>query len=457
MAQAEPSLPETPIRLVKIGDAMKHVGETVRIRGWVVVTRKQGKKIVFVILRGMIDATQCISPKIQCVICDQLTKRIDLSEIRQEAFVEFVGELKADERPAKSDVHKLPPIEVTVHDFKIVGSSDPDFDQIVREDSSTDIKLDERHLVHRSSRETTIMYIRSRFLMMTRLYMDELGAMEVTPPTLVQSQCEGGSTLFKLKYYDAEAYMTQSSQLYLETLPHYGKVFCVSPSYRAEKSHTCRHLAEYTHFEVELFDIDFKDLMKFTEQMIMHFCQEMMRKYGKQIHEIHPGFKMPTKFVYMSYADAIKFLEDKKIFKDSGEPYKYGEDIPEKPERTMVDMIGEFVFIHSFPTSLKDCFYMKLREDDPSLTESFDLLFPGVGEIIGSSTRVTDYDELIARMKEHKLPIEKYKWYTDQRKYGSVPHGGFGLGVERFLMWLLGLDSVMEACLYPRRMGRLTP
>ncbi len=286
---------------------------------------------------------------------------------------------------------------------------------------------------------------------------------------MVQTQVEGGSTLFKFDYYGEEAYLTQSSQLYLETvLPSVGDCFCIAESFRAEKSLTRRHLSEFTHCEGELAFIDFEQLLQFIEDMIVSVVEQIMGDpiIAQYVKELNPNFLIPTKpFKRMEYGDAIKWLKDngvkKEIFDENnvkiGEvDYEFGEDIPESPERRMTDTIGEPILLCRFPTNIKS-FYMKRCADNLGLTESVDVLIPGVGEIVGGSMRMSDIDELLKGYEREGINPDPYYWFNDQRKYGTCEHGGFGLGVERFIAWILNRYSVREVCLYPRYMGRCQP
>ena len=306
----------------------------------------------------------------------------------------------------------------------------------------------------------------------------------MTPPTLVQTQVEGGSTLFPLNYFGEDAYLTQSSQLYLETcIPSLGNVFCIMPSYRAEKSSTRRHLAEYTHVEAEMPFLTFGELLDMLEEMVKDVCRRIadqhldLLNHGRRLNhstwpdsmdeakEECPDFVPPTEdFVRMTHEEAIAFCNEHGIMnviehedgKVEERPFLSGEDISEAPERKMIDMIGKPVFLIKFPADIKS-FYMAKCKDRRDLTESVDLLMPGVGEIIGGSMREYDYDALMKGFKTHGIDASNYYWYTDLRKYGTQPHGGFGLGLERFLCWLLRIYHIRDSCLYPRFNGRCRP
>lgn len=340
--------------------------------------------------------------------------------------------------------------------FGKAPGGDEAFSNKMTKDSSPDILLDQRHLVIRGETASSVLHFRAILMKTFRSFFDSRNVTEVTPPLMVQTQVEGGSTLFSFNYYGETAYLTQSSQLYLETcLPSLGDVYTMAESFRAEKSHTRRHLSEFTHCEAEFAFISFDDLLDFIEDMIVTVTNKLLDDpiAGEIIRTLNPDFKPPKKpFKRMNYADAIVWLKEhgikKDILNDSGEKigetdYEFGEDIPEGPERRMTDMIGEPILLCRFPAEIKS-FYMKKCKDDRRLTESVDVLMPNVGEIVGGSMRIDDLEELLEGYKREGIDPTPYYWFTDQRKYGSCPHGGFGLGLERLLAWLLNRFTVRE-------------
>eukprot|EP01084_Bolivina_argentea_P305968 528633_1 len=396
-------------------------------------------------------------------------------------------------------------VELQISDFTIIGKSCMDITTICRKDSSPQIKLDQRHLMIRHETKSTMLKMRCFIIQAFRDFFYKKHFIEVTPPILIQSQCEGGGELFQLKkYFDEEKdseeiYLSQTSQLYLEScLPSLKKVFSIMQSFRAEGSKTRRHLAEFTHVEAELSFIKFEELLDVLEEMVVYVCSEVVSKHGdllkycrKLQHEQSQWqtelkqFVIPQRpFKRMTHEEAIEFCQKhdikkllvdeygKPVLDDGKEIYvslEKGDDITEKPEREMIDMIGEPVFLIKFPAKLKSFYMCKCTGMDgkEDLTESVDLLIPGVGEIIGGSMREWDYDKLIKALKDYDIEdIEelkkegkksKYYWYSDLRKYGSVPHGGFGLGLERFVCWMLHIYHIRDAVLYPRFIGRCTP
>jgi len=348
-------------------------------------------------------------------------------------------------------------IEIQVTSIEpVISYASPELEYEIRPDSGPQVYLDKRHLVLRGAKASNIMRFRDYTIRSFREFFYSRDFIEVTPSTIVQTQVEGGSTLFSFDYFDQEAYLTQSSQLYLETvLPSLGNVFCVLPSFRAEKSRTRRHLTEYTHIEAEMPWFNFDDLIDFMEDMTIFVYSKLVENQISK--NFSPDFTVPVKpFEQVTYERAIELLRDHGIKGETDTFLEHGDDITEGPERALVDIIGKPTFLTHFPTGMKP-FYMKINEDNPSVMNAADLLLPNVGEIIGGSQREDDLETLMQRMNEEGLDPKPYYWYLDQRKYGTVPHSGFGLGLERFVMALLNLDHIREACLYPRLINRATP
>jgi len=402
---------------------------------------------------------------LQCVLSGDLTKTAEAKGLNREATIYVYGILKED--PRAKEVNEtilkvnLLPYEIQADYWELVGASTAEIEGKLNKESDPSTMFDNRHILARGTENSTILKLRSVVLNTFRSFLLEEGYFEITPPTIVQTQVEGGATLFNLKYYESDAYMTQSSQLYLETtIPFLGDSFCIMPSYRAENHHTRRHLSEYTHLEAELPFITFEDLLNAIEKMVVTVIRRVLEgPFGDQVKALNPSIKVPkSPFKRMDYSDAVQYCRDHNIYKDKENKihFELGDDIPEAPERQMTDEINEPIFLCRFPAGMK-AFYMSRDVNKPDLTESVDLLLPNCGEILGGSMRIWNKDELLAAFKRAGISPEPYYWYTDQRVFGTTPHGGYGLGIERFLMYLLNLDHIRSACLYPRNRDRCKP
>jgi asparaginyl-tRNA synthetase len=427
----------------------------VKISGWVAHVREARKNMAFIELR---DGTGYI----QCVLAGQrlASAAIIRDKLLRESSIEVrgtVSRIPSGQHPPAQP--RASAFEVQVDWWRLVGPSEIELEKMVTQESDIPQKLDMRHIVLRGARASSMLVVRSDLLRGFREWYWAQRFVEVTPPTIVQTFCEGGSDLFKVDYYSEPAYMTQSSQLYLETvIPAVHDTFCVLPSFRAEKSRTPRHLSEYTHLEAEMAFIEFPDLLQHLESIICDVIAGVVQRCGDLIRHFNPAFKPPERpFVRMTYGDAIQYCRDHNILNnETGKPFEYGEDITEKPEREMTNQIGKPILLMRFPTAMK-AFYMRKCADNPEETESVDVLMPGVGEIVGGSMRIHDGPELMAAYKRVGIDPKPYYWFTDQRRFGTCPHGGYGLGVERLLMWLLGEDHIRNTCLYPRYVGRCYP
>ena len=413
-------LDEKDPKLVKLrsGTSKKDVdysegrGSRVRVNGRIHRLRSQ-KDVIFITLQDGYGF-------MQCVLTGPLVKTYDAMTFTLETSLELYGEMW--EVPPGQ--HAPDDRELHVDYFEVIGKAAGDKEAIttrIAPDSDAQTLLDNRHLVLRGEVSSSVMKVRAAVLRAFRQTYEEINptCLEVTPPCMVQTQVEGGATLFSFDYYGEQAYLTQSSQLYLETcLPSLGNVFCVAPSFRAEKSLTRRHLSEYTHIEAELDFITFDDLLDHLELVMSRVVEIVLAnpQMAKLIHELNPSFKAPERpFKRMKYSDAIEWLVKHDIKNEDGETHKFGDDIAEAAERKMTDIINRPIFLTHFPIEIK-AFYMKKDPSDLRVTESVDCLMPGVGEIVGGSMRMEDYDELMTAYDREGIDPAPYYWYTDQRK-----------------------------------------
>lgn len=399
------------------------------------------KKYSFIDLTSAFKTIKCVIP--------------GTHDISFQTTLHVYGTIKKNE--TGKDEHKF---ELSVEKFTIYnGETAPSFP--LNAHSEKEAKLDNGHLALRMKDRTLFLKARSNMLHSMREFYFQNKYTEITPPTLVQTQVEGGSTLFALDYYGEKAYLTQSSQLYLETAaPVTGKAFCIMPSYRAEKSKTSRHLSEFTHVEGELVDISFTELMEQIEALVRYTINDFYKCTLPDIKKTHPDFVpfnlSEEPFKKLSYKDAIEFLRSKNHMKTDGTPYEYMDDIADASEKFICSEYGnnQPVFLTLFPHALKS-FYMKKIEGD--LTESCDLLFPGVGETVGGSMRLDQYQNLYDSFAREGINPDAYYWYLDMARFGPSQHGGYGLGFERLLMGLMGYKNVDESCIYPRKVSRCQP
>lgn len=379
-------------------------GTRVQVSGWVHRLRTQ-KDVIFITLRDGYGY-------LQCVLQGKLAKTYDAQTLTLETSITLFGEMC--QVPSKQ--HAPDDRELQVDYYEVVGKApggDEAITNIIAPDADPQTMLNNRHLVIRGETASRVLKIRAATLRAFRTAYEETYFTEVTPPCMVQTQVEGGSTLFTFDYYGEKAYLTQSSQLYLETcLASLGDVFCVQESFRAEKSLTRRHLSEYTHVEAELGFLNFEELLEHLEQLMCRVIDIILQDpvLAQQIKELNPSFERPTRpFRRMKYEDAIEWLAEHKVLTDEGQPHTFGVDIAEAAERRMTDIINKPILLTHFPVDLK-AFYMKKDPGDPRVTESVDVLMPGVGEIVGGSMRMEGLEELMAAYKREGIGAEPYYW-----------------------------------------------
>ncbi|MEM5827911.1 MAG: asparagine--tRNA ligase [Candidatus Aenigmatarchaeota archaeon] len=405
-----------------------------RVRGWVYRKRELKDKI-FIVLRDKDEIIQCVASR-QNFNDNQWQ---DLLDLQIEGSIEIFGEVREDKRAPNGK-------EIEIKEFKIFDKGLP-YPLHGREEIATIMKY--RHLWIRSRKATTIFKIKATLMQALREWLEKNGYIEVNPPIIIPVAVEEVQTLFELDYFGKKAYLTQSSQLYLEALIYsLEKVYCLAPSFRAEKSRTRRHLHEYWHLEIEAAWYDLKDIMKDAEEMVKYGIEKVLEKNSDELKFLGRDLKILENYVQkpfekITYEKAIEILQSK------GLNVKYGDDLGADEERVLTLEFEVPIFVTHYPRKLK-AFYMK-ESGNGKTVENFDLLASeGYGEIIGGSQREDNYEILKNKIIEWNLPIENYEWYLDLRRYGSVPHSGFGLGVERMLMWVCKLDHIRETLPFPR-------
>jgi len=426
----------TPIKDILAG---KYEDQEVNVRGWIYRTRSSGK-IAFITVRDS-------SGIIQITVAKNDVEEKDFENAKKaliESSVAVNGVIAKDERAPGG-------YEIRAKKFELVGKADK---FPITEHQSEELLLDNRHLWIRSRELMNVMKIKASLLKYCREWFNENNFYEVTPPTITPNACEGGTTLFEFNYFDKKAYLSQSAQLYLEALIYsLERVWSLTPSFRAEKSKTRRHLAEYWHLEAEEAWTGNEENMRIQEELISHVCQKLakedkdelvfFKREPRTLKNIEPPFER------IKYEKAVEILKEKRF------DFNYGMDFGAKEETALCSDIEKPVFITNFPKTVKP-FYMKEADEKTYLCA--DLLAPeGYGEIIGGSERETDYNKLVERMKEQNMNMKDYEWYLDLRKYGSVPHSGFGLGVERIIRWLCKLEHIRDAVPFPRTINRVYP
>ncbi len=427
---------------VYIEDIDKYVGEKVRIKGWLYNKRSSGK-IHFLIVRdgtGFLQATVIkseVSPEV-FELSDKLT---------QESSIIVEGVVREEPR-AKGGY------ELTVSGVKLIQLAE-DY-PIKLKEHGVDFLLSNRHLWIRTPRQNAILRLRSKLINIIRNFFDERRFVLVDSPILTPASCEGTTTLFETQYFDKKAYLSQSGQLYNEAnAMAFGRVYCFGPTFRAEKSKTRRHLMEFWMVEPEMAFYDLYDMMNLAEEMIVYIIKRILKEGEKELKEIGRDISVLEKidhpFPRITYDEAIDILKKK------GFEIEWGDDFGGDEETAISEEFDRPVFVHHYPSEMK-AFYMKPDPENEKLSLSADLLAPeGYGEIIGGGERIDDYDLLYNRMVEEGLPIEDYKWYLDLRKYGSCPHSGYGLGIERTLAWIAKLPHVRETIPFPRLLYRIYP
>ena len=416
-------------------------GKRVEVRGWIYRTRSSGG-IVFAVLRDATGIVQ-VTVKKGSVPDDQFEAA---TKAGIESSVIIAGNVAEDKRAPGG-------FEIRASKFQVVGYSEA---FPITEYQSTELLLDLRHLWIRSREQTAVSRIKASLLRGAREWFHENDYVEVTPPIITGVAPEGSTTLFQVKYYDRIAYLSQSAQFYLESLIYsLERVWALTPSFRAEKSRTPRHLSEYWHMEMEAAWMDNEGNMKVQEElvtaMVRNALKECLDDFKLLKREVSPLKKIEPPFERMKYEEAMEYLQKK------GHDVSWGSDLGAVEERTLTIDREIPMFVINYPKELKP-FYMKENPDDPRTYKNSDLLAPeGFGEIVGGSERETDNALLLERLREKGEDMDSYEWYLDLRKYGSVPHSGFGLGMERIVTWVCKLDHIRDSIPYPRTVARVYP
>jgi len=431
---------------IHIEDAGRHADETVQISGWLYNLRKSGK-IVFPLLRDGTGIMQCVAVKAQ--IGEELFDK--LKDLTQESSVIFTGKIRAEQRAAGGFEMDVEAAEIVQR----VPASDPY--PITPKEHGIDFLMDHRHLWLRSKRQHAILRVRHEVIKAVRDYFDSNGFTLVDTPIFTPAACEGTTTLFEVDYFeDEKVYLTQSGQLYNEAdAMAFGKVYCFGPTFRAEKSKTRRHLTEFWMVEPEMAYATLEDVKRVGEELIVFVVARVLEHRREELKALERDVSkleaIQAPFPRMSYDDAVKKLQGK------GSEIQWGGDFGNTDETLLTDDLDRPVMVDRYPSSVK-AFYFQPADDRPEVALGVDFIAPeGYGEIIGGGQRIHDLELLLKRLDEHKLPREAFNWYIDLRKYGSVPHGGFGMGVERFVAWMCGLEHIRETIAFPRMLYRTRP
>jgi asparaginyl-tRNA synthetase len=434
-----------------IADIGKHEGQTVTIRGWLYNLRESGK-LLFPQFRDGSGLIQGVVPK--NAVPPEVFEAI--KGLTQESSVMVEGKVRADKRAPGGYELDVAGVQVVQR----VSEGDPY--PISPKEHGVEFLMEHRHLWVRSQRQASILRVRAEIIKACRDFFDERGFTLTDPPILTPAACEGTSTLFPVDYFDEQAFLTQSGQIYIEaTAMALGKVYSFGPTFRAEKSKTRRHLTEFWMVEPEVAYADLDDLMDLAEGLISFVVKRCLdrRRSDLQIigRDVAKLEKVQAPFPRITYDDAAKMLEEAHARGALENKFEWGGDLGSPDETYISSQYDKPVMVHRYPAKVK-AFYMEPDPQRPDLALCVDVLAPeGYGEIIGGSQRMASYDLLVQRIHEHGLPEEAFKWYLDLRKFGSVPHGGFGMGIERVVAWICGLEHVRETIPFPRMLNRLYP
>ena len=440
---------EAPVS--RISELSRHDGQIVTIQGWLYNLRESGK-LLFPIFRDGSGVVQGVVPK--AAVSPETFETIKTLTLESSVIVK--GKVRADKRAPGG-------FELDVTDIQVVQKvAEDDPYPISLKEHGVDFLMEHRHLWIRSPKQSAILRIRAEIIKAARDFFDNQGFTLTDPPILTPAACEGTTTLFPVDYFEEQAYLTQSGQLYIEaTAMALGKVYSFGPTFRAEKSKTRRHLTEFWMVEPEIAFGQLEDVMQLAEGLLSFLVQRVLEKrrldlevIGRDIAKLET-VKAP--FPRITYDEAVQMLQDANSKGLIENKFEWGGDFGSPDETYISSQFDRPVMIHRYPAVVK-AFYMEPDPQRPELALCVDVLAPeGYGEVIGGSQRMSSYDLLIKRIHEHGLPEEAFKWYLDLRKYGSVPHGGFGMGIERAVAWICGLEHVRETIPFARTLHRLYP
>jgi len=436
---------QSAVPITTIDKAGQFAGRTIKLQGWLYNQREAGK-LLFPIFR---DGTGVIQGVVS--LKEQPTAFEALKGLTQESSVEVTGTVQPEPRaPGGFELHIT-----AVHVVQRVADSDPYPIQL--KEHGVDFLLDKRHLWIRTPRQAAILRIRAEAVRSARNYMDAQGYTLTDAPIFTPAACEGTTTLFEVDYIDDQkAYLTQSGQLYVEaTAAALGKVYCFGPTFRAEKSKTRRHLTEFWMLEPEAAYAHLDDMMALGEGLVAAIVEGVVKNRAADLEALKRDVKALEKvvppFPRITYEEAIQTLQK------AGNPAKFGDDFGGDEETIISKSFEKPVMIHRYPSAMK-AFYMESDPARPDLALNFDMIAPeGYGEIIGGGERLSSYDTLVERLKQNNLPADSFQWYLDLRRYGSVPHAGFGLGLERTVAWICGTEHIREVIPFPRMLYRVYP
>ena len=449
--EANVTTTSTEIPLTTIAAIGAHEGQTVRLQGWLYNLRASGK-LLFPIFRDGSGTIQGIVPK-AAVSDDVFTT---LKELTLESSLTVTGKVRADTRAPSG--YELDVETVAVSQRVPDETPFP----ITLKEHGVDFLMEHRHLWVRTPRQSAILRIRAEIIKAARDYLDDNGFTLTDPPILTPAACEGTSTLFPVEYFGEEAFLTQSGQLYIEsTALALGKVYSFGPTFRAEKSKTRRHLTEFWMVEPEMAFAGLDDLMTLAENFIAFIVDRVLTRRAADLQVIGRDVaKLQTiraPFPRITYDEAVQMLNDAHAAGTLEQPFAYGNDFGSPDETYISSQFDRPVMVHRYPAAVK-AFYMEPDPENAELALCVDVLAPeGYGEVIGGSQRVASYDLLKQRIEQHQLPLEAFQWYLDLRRYGSVPHAGFGMGIERAVAWICGLDHVRETIPFARTLNRMYP